>query len=147
MKVLVAFDNSNASREALKFALKMKSIVDEYIITYVTPTVIGAGPTFDSYVPPSVYQRQEETAESVIALARELLEPEHVNATFLKLDASGDQVARVMIKAAEERKVDLIVTGTRKLSGISKVLLGSVSSEIVKLSDIPVLIAPPKSES
>ena len=33
-------------------------------------------------------------------------------------------------------------TGTRRLSGISKFILGSVSSEIIKLSKIAVLIVP-----
>lgn len=146
MKVLIAFDNSDASKEALKYGLKFKSLIDEYYIVYVTPTVIGAGPTFDSYVPPSVYQKQEETAEAIISEAREILEPEHVNASFLKLDASGDQVAKVIIKTARENGVDFILTGTRKLSGLSKMLLGSVSSEIVKLSEIPIMVVPPKFE-
>ncbi len=143
MKILVAFDNSSASRAAMNFALKLKPVVDEYLVVYVTPTVVGAGPTFDSYVPPSVYVKQEESADKVIKEAKELVEPENINARFLQLDASGDQVANVMIRAARENNIDLIITGTRKLSGLSKVLLGSVSSELVKLSHIPVLVAPP----
>ena len=143
MKILIAFDNSSASREAMKFALKLKPIVDEYLIVYVTPTVVGAGPTFDSYVPPSVYVKQEESADKVLKEAKDFVESEKINARYLQLDSSGDQVANVMVRAAKENNVDLIVTGTRKLSGLSKVLLGSVSSELVKLSRIPVLVAPP----
>lgn len=144
MKILVAFDNSSASREAMKFALRLKPIVDEYLIVYVTPTVVGSGPTFDSYVPPSVYVKQEESADKVIKEAKEFVESEKINARFLQLDSSGDQVANVMVRAARDNSVDLIITGTRKLSGLSKVLLGSVSSELIKLSHIPVLVAPPQ---
>lgn len=143
MKVLIAFDNSQASKNALQFALKMQPIVDEYFIAYVTPTVIGAGPTFDAYVPASVYQRQEQTADNVLRSAREIMEKKGVNATFLKLDASGDQVARVIVNTAKENAVDLIITGTRKLAGLSRVLLGSVSTEIIKLSEVPTIVAPP----
>jgi len=143
VRILIAFDNSSASREAMKFALKLKPIVDEYLIVYVTPTVVGAGPTFDSYVPPSVYVKQEESADKVLKEAKDFVESEKINARYLQLDSSGDQVANVMVRAAKENNVDLIVTGTRKLSGLSKVLLGSVSSELVKLSRIPVLVAPP----
>lgn len=143
MKILIAFDNSQASKNALSFALQMRSIVDEYYIAYVTPTVIGAGPTFDAYVPASVYQRQEQTADNVLKSARELMELKGITATFLKLDAAGDQVARVIVNAAVEHGADLIITGTRKLAGLSRVLLGSVSTEIIKLSPVPTLVAPP----
>ncbi|MEM0159024.1 MAG: universal stress protein [Thermoplasmataceae archaeon] len=143
MKVLVAFDNSAVARKALKFALRFKDIVDEYVICYVSPLVVGAGPSFDAYVPPSMYQHARDTSEGVINAAKEIVELEKINATFLKLDAPGEQIARVMTKSATERSVDLIITGTRKLSGLSKVLLGSVSSEIIKLSQIPVLVVPP----
>ncbi len=147
MKVLIAFDNSQASKNALNFALKMRPIVDEYYIAYVTPTVIGAGPTFDAYVPASVYQRQEQTADNVLKSAQELMEKRGVTATFLKLDASGDQVARVIVNTAKENGADLIITGTRKLAGLSRVLLGSVSTEIIKLSEVPTLVAPPVGET
>lgn len=146
MKVLIAFDNSQASKNALNFALKLKPVIDEYFIAYVTPTVIGAGPTFDAYVPASVYQRQEQTADNVLNIARELLEKKDLTATFLKLDASGDQVARVIVNTARENGIDLIITGTRKLTGLSRVLLGSVSTEIIKISEIPTLVAPPLEE-
>lgn len=146
MKVLISFDNSQAARNALNFAIKMKTIVDEYYIAYVTPTVIGAGPTFDAYVPASVYQRQEQTADNVLKAAQELTEKTGITATFLKLDAAGDQVARVIVNTAREHGVDLIVTGTRKLAGLSRVLLGSVSTEIIKISEVPTLVAPPLEE-
>ena len=143
MKVLVAFDNSETARKALKYALNLKPIADEFMICYVAPLIVGAGPNFDAYIPPSVYEKNDVTSESILNTAKELIENENVTATFLKLDAPGEQIARVMTNAASERGADLIITGTRKLSGFSKVLLGSVSSEIIKLSKIPVLVVPP----
>lgn len=143
MKFLVSFDNSEGAKKALKFAMKFKGISDEYIICYVSPLVMGAGPNFDAYVPPSLYKKSDETSDVVLNAAKELIEKENVNATFLKLDAPGEQIARAMANQAKERGVDIIITGTRKLSGFSKMLLGSVSSEVVKLSTVPVLVVPP----
>ncbi len=143
VKILVAFDNSETARKALRFALKLRPIADEFIICYVAPLIVGAGPNFDAYVPPSMYEKNDATAEAIMSSAKEVLEDQKVSATFLKLDAPGEQIARAMTNAAMERGVDIIVTGTRKLSGLSKVLLGSVSSEIIKLSKIPVLVVPP----
>lgn len=143
MKVVIAFDDSDAAKEALKFSMKFKSVVDEYIIVYVTPSLIGVTPTFDTYIPASVYQRQEETSDSIISSAKTILGEEAANVSFVNIDPKGETIPRSIMRAAKEKDADLIVTGTRKLSGLSKAILGSVSSEIVKLSDIPVLITPP----
>lgn len=143
MKFLIAFDNSDGAKKALRYSMSFKGISDEYVICYVSPLVMGAGPNFDAYVPPSLYKKSDETSDVVLEAAKELIEKENINATFLKLDAPGEQIARAMANQAKERGVDLIITGTRRLSGFSKMLLGSVSSELVKLSEIPVLVVPP----
>ncbi|GGM78244.1 universal stress protein UspA [Thermogymnomonas acidicola] len=146
MKILIAFDNSSASRQALLFSLKFRPVVEEYIVAYVMPQIVGAAPTFDAYVPATVYERQEQNAETILDSARELVKDSGINLTLVKIDAAGDQVARALYRNALERGADLIITGTRKLTGLSRVLLGSVSSELIKVSRIPVLVVPPPPE-
>lgn len=143
MKVLVAFDNSDVARKALNFSLKMKDVFSEFIVCYVSPIAIGTGPSFDAYVPTSIYQHGENGTDEVLEAARSVLSSASVQGTFLRMDSPGEQVARMIVRSAEEKGVDLIITGTRKLTGLSKVLLGSVSSEIIKLSSIPVMVVPP----
>ena len=143
MKAIVAFDDSDAAKEALKFSMKFKDVIDEFIIVYVSPSLIGVTPTFDTYIPESVYQRQEETSDSIIESAKKIAGDTTSNLTFVSVDSKGETVPKAIMRTANERGADLIITGTRKLSGLSKAILGSVSSEIVKLSTIPVLITPP----
>ncbi len=143
MKILVAFDGSDAAKLALKFSLRFKEITDKMFVIYVTPAVMGSGPTFDSYVPSTVYIKQDEAADKILTTAKELLADAQVDAEMIKQDATGDQIAKIIVRTAEEKSADLIISGTRKLSGLSKVILGSVSSEIIKISRIPVLICPP----
>lgn len=123
-------------------------MVEEYIVAYVMPPqIVGAAPTFDAYVPATVYERQEQNAETILDSARELVKDSGINLTLVKIDAAGDQVARALYRNALERGgADLIITGTRKLTGLSRVLLGSVSSELIKVSRIPVLVVPPPPE-
>ncbi len=144
MKALVAFDGSDAAKLAIKFAMKLQTVLDTLFVLYVTPAVMGSGPTFDSYVPSTVYAKQEEAADKILLMAKDILGKYAGDVETIKLDATGDQIAKVIVHAAEERAVDVIISGTRKLSGLSKVILGSVSSEIVKISKIPVLICPPQ---
>jgi len=143
MKAIIAFDDSDAAKEALKFSMKFKGVIDEFIIVYVNPSLIGVTPTFDTYIPASVYQRQEETSDSIIESAKKIAGDSSSNLTFVNVDSKGETVPKAIMRTAKEHGADLIITGTRKLSGLSKAILGSVSSEIVKLSTIPVLITPP----
>jgi nucleotide-binding universal stress UspA family protein len=45
-----------------------------------------------------------------------------------------------ILEYAEEKKIDLIVVGTRGRTGFKKLLLGSVASSIVTYSHCPVLV-------
>lgn len=143
VKALVAFDGTDGSKNALLFGMKMKPVVDELIITYVFPSAVTAAAPVEAYIPPSIIHEQDQLSETIIATAREMVESESVTTSFLKLDASGEQVAKVIVGAAVERGADLIITGTRRLGGFSKMILGSVSSEILKQSPMPVIVVPP----
>lgn len=143
MKALVAFDGTDGSKKALSFALKLGSLLDELIITYVYPNVIAATAPAEAYVPPAMLREQDKLGDSIIQTAKQLVENSKIQSSFVKLDAGGDQVARVILKSASDKGADIIITGTRKLGGLSKILLGSVSSEILKQTKIPVIVVPP----
>ena len=50
-------------------------------------------------------------------------------------------VVKEIVGYAEKNKIDMIVIGSRGLSGIKKMLLGSVASGVVTYSHCPVLVA------
>ena len=142
MKILIAFDNSPNSKDALKYAMKLKEIADEYIVLFANPGILRGVSGVDTFIPESVFAEQEDISRHVKEGALEITEKENVNANYMKKDSPGEDIAKTIVQTAEEQSVDLIVTGTRRLSGISKFILGSVSSEIIKLSKIPVLVVP-----
>ena len=49
-------------------------------------------------------------------------------------------VAKSIVEYAEERNMDLIVIGTRGMTGIKKMLLGSTATGVVTYAHCPVLI-------
>jgi len=49
-------------------------------------------------------------------------------------------VVKEIIEYAEKNRVDMIVIGSRGLSGIKKMLLGSVASGVLRYSHCPVLV-------
>ena len=59
------------------------------------------------------------------------------------MEATGDEVAKKIYDTAMSKQADFIITGTRKLTGLSKFILGSVSSELIKIAQIPVMVVSP----
>ncbi|MHB8360784.1 MAG: universal stress protein [Thermoplasmataceae archaeon] len=142
MKILVAFDDSPNSREALNYSMKFKDITEEYTVIFVNPGIMRGATGVDTFIPETVYTEHEDISNHVKDGAIQIVEKNRVNVNFIKKDASGEDIAKTIVNVAEEIGCDLIVTGTRRLSGISKFILGSVSSEILKLSHIPVIVVP-----
>lgn len=50
--------------------------------------------------------------------------------------------AQELAAAAHERSADLIVAGTHGRTGITRALLGSVTSALIRVVDVPVLVVP-----
>ncbi|WMT51118.1 MAG: universal stress protein [Ferroplasma sp.] len=144
MKILVSYDGSEGAKEALKYALELKCNCDEYYVLYVIPTIVGISASFDSYIPQSVYEGQDKTANEILEKAKKVLEKEDVKYELIKGSSNGEEIPKIILETATEKGVDLIVTGTRKLHGFSKLLLGSVSSGIIAHAEIPVTVVPPK---
>ena len=144
MKAVVCFDGSDSSKSALEFALNFKDTIDHYYILYVKPAIMAASTSFESYTPASAFENQEEVAAALAGIAEKTIGEHKDICEFVSVDSGGQQVSSMIVKFAEEKGVDIIFTGTRKLGGLSKVILGSVSSEIVKQSKIPVLVCPGK---
>lgn len=147
MKILVAFDNSPSGRRSLQFATKFKDVCDKLIVLYVNPDMVKVASSVDNIVPEAVFSDQEKFIEEIGKSIEELVENTGIKYEFLKIEAGGDEVASRIHEVAKEKQADFIVTGTRKLSGLSKFILGSVSSELIKISTLPVMVVSPEADS
>ncbi|MHB1439140.1 MAG: universal stress protein [Cuniculiplasma sp.] len=143
MKVLVAFDNSPSGRKALNFTKKFDKICDLLVVLYVNPGMVRVASNVDTIVPEAVFNDQDKFVEEIKKATEELLGDRGLKYEFVKVEATGDEVAKKIYETATAREVDFIVTGTRKLTGLSKFILGSVSSELIKISQIPVMVVSP----
>ncbi|KAA8923478.1 universal stress protein [Thermoplasma sp.] len=140
MRALIAYDGSETAQCALEFALNLKNSINKYLVLYVIPQIIGTTPTYDTYVPESMFEDERKKAEDVIEKARKIVANETLDIDFQIVDSGTKTVAKKIVEVAEENGVDIIITGSRNLKGLTKIILGSVSSELLKLSNVPVMV-------
>jgi nucleotide-binding universal stress UspA family protein len=135
-KILVAIDGSDASMEAADYAI---SISKQYNSELYALHVIRAD--VDLFGP-------HETSEYMTTMRNE--GEKYLNKVKLKANENNIQIKTEIISSiniaggivdyAEENNIDLLVIGTRGLSGFKKLLLGSVASKVITYAHCPVML-------
>jgi len=138
--ILVAYDGSEISERALETGARLAAMSPEaklkvVHVFYWPSLVIG-----DAFVaaPPAMakeeYEYTQALEQKAQAHAREL-GVEQVEVMTLQ-----GSPAKTILRFAEESASDVIVIGSRGLSGIGELVLGSVSHNVVQHAHIPVLV-------
>jgi nucleotide-binding universal stress UspA family protein len=141
-RVLVATDFSATARAATRRAIALLGLTDRD--TLVLAHVVRQPAPVASAVPP--YTGGEIHAlvrsESMAELVREAegLRPVGLAPQVELLDGHPPTA---LAAAARELDADLIVIGTRGLSGFAHLLLGSTAERLVQSAQCPVLVVPP----
>jgi len=150
-RVLVAVDDSEESRHAAEVARRLFGAGAEYLAINVgsDPSVTAAstGWGLGAAVPMAwgaVWTVDEDAfggtgRETAREDARDVAEAAGL-AEAQPIGQIGDP-ADAIVQAARQHAVDVIVVGSHDRSWLSRVFSPSVSSDVVKHSDIPVLVA------
>ncbi|WP_223700847.1 universal stress protein [Sutcliffiella deserti] len=162
--ILIAYDGSDGSMNAVKLGIDMKKSLDSNITilqvieekmtgapiqTQHTSTMPNGGFALEGMnmyannVRNKVPQEQPKhnQQDPVDEKARELhetLAKENIDA---KVDILVGDPAKSICNYAEEHNKDLIIIGSRGLGGLKKFILGSVSDKVTNTATIPVLVA------
>lgn len=136
-KILVPVDFSDHSRRALEtgaeFAKSFGATV-HLLHCYQVPPV-GVSP-YGVVVPESFDREVREAAARMANEWREKLDAAGVKS---EVSLSAGSPALAISEAAKELGVDLIIMGTRGLSGFKHMLLGSVAERTLRTAPCPVL--------
>lgn len=138
LKVLLAVDGSESSLNAVAHVAKRAAAAkDGYQVHLVNVQYPLHGSVAAFVNAGQIKQYHHDEGMKVLAVARE------------RLDAAGvsheahlfvGEPAEVITRFAKEQGCDEIIIGTRGLSGISSLLVGSVATKIIHLADVPVLL-------
>ncbi len=136
-KVLVAVDGSESSQGAIELAKNLARSGLAASVTLISVAPVPSLPLQAMDFMLSEPSRLEPVANMVVDNAKISLEKEGINANTVVV--SGDPGLQVS-KYAEEHQYDCILLGSRGLSVVKGIVLGSVSHKILHTAHCPVLI-------
>ena len=132
--VIVPWDYSDLSKEALEKALGMAGSADLVHVVHVTqlPPVMEPGMVWGTLDETSIIKHCEESFAKVVA-ENPLFKDVHFKTLI------GDP-GLAIAEFAKDKDAELIVISSHGHSGLSRLLLGSVAERVVRLAHCPVLV-------
>jgi nucleotide-binding universal stress UspA family protein len=140
-RVIVGTDGSRYAKRAVDFllALHLSKDVRITVAAVVAPLPIEAG-----HEPRSVTGLADDVRHALLEQAEDIAQEANLRLTREGFDATGrvthGHVGPELVALAETEKADLILVGSRGLTGATRNLMGSVSDSIVKYAPCPVLV-------
>lgn len=134
--IVVGYDGSAAARAALLYAARQAGAGGRVVIVavYEPPPERLGHPNFDR----AQFRRRREAEEQLAALP---LDDAALAGPDYEREVIGGAPAAVLAERARELSADELVVGARGL-GRLRALLGSVSSELLRIADRPVVVIP-----
>ncbi len=138
-KILFAHDGSAASERALLYVENLARATDREVVIlhiYNLPTRYAATESYDRLT-----VQYEATAREVVDDCVDLLLQRGVNARGIVRERR-ERTAQEILSVAEEEEIKLIVLGKRGPANMAELMLGSVSTEVLRFAQCPVLVVP-----
>ena len=136
-RILVPVDGSDAALRALQHAIRLANLIGEAEVHLlnVQPPISGSVGAFVGGE--AIARFHHEESENALAAARQLLKREGLPIhAAMRVGSAGAAIA----DHAGELSCDEIVMGTRGLGRIGGLVLGSVATLVVHLTEAPVTL-------
>jgi nucleotide-binding universal stress UspA family protein len=133
-KILVAIDGSEYTRQVMPAAMEVaRKFQSEVFVLHVVEHDRGRAVTYETESPAE--------ATTLVAGSVKAFRDADVAATGKVQDVAVGNIAKTIVETAAELQSDLIVMGSRGLSDIQGLLLGSVTHKVIQLAPAMVLVA------
>jgi len=136
-KILVPTDYSDHAKEALIYAIKLAkhtggriNILHAY---QLIPASIGLAITIEEHLRSQAEKDMEQLIEDITPLS---------NGISIKTTIMKGIPAPAIATVAAYGNYDGIIMGTKGASGLKEIFIGSVAGDVIKESQIPVLVIP-----
>ena len=127
MNILVAYDGSNVSQEAIKLAVKHAKTFNGRI--YLVQSMVGG---------PEIPRRDFENAERGLQYQESLLKESQIDCEC-RLSVRGLEAGEDLVQLAKEKEIDEIIIGVRRRSKVGKLIFGSTAQYVILNAPCPVV--------
>lgn len=133
--ILISTDGSELAQKGIDHGLALgKEVVSKIIVITVSqPYPLQSAATIGSWM-----QAQHNQAEEALAIARAAAQKHSVEIETHQVTNASP--AEAIVDAAVAQECDLIIMASHGRRGISRLLLGSQTAEVVSHSPVPVLV-------
>ena len=140
-KILVALDGSNPSLNASTYAIDFAKRYDAELIvlTIVSPIPYSQFEYANIGRMNEIEKIETEKAEQYIDKVKQKAIENKVTVNTEVL-IKYTSVVKEIVEYSEKKKVDMIIIGSRGMTGFKKLLVGSVASGVATYSHCPVLV-------
>ena len=141
--ILIPTDGSRLAAKAIKAGVEMAKEMGAKVTGYcaqepVPVHLYGEGYVADKQMTAEFERRAREHAEECVAQVAAAAKAQGV--PFTALITKTKVPSRGIIEAAQRRKCDVIFIASHGYRGLTGLLLGSVTQEVLTHSEIPVLV-------
>ncbi|WP_322041999.1 universal stress protein [Paraburkholderia sp. J67] len=141
-QILVAVDGSRGGRRALDEAVKVAKAtggaVQALCVVQHPARLVDISTGFAEEQ--TRQSAEADAATAALEEAKTVFAQAGITGTTRAADSSGEEIAAVILRIAAEEDADLVVLGTRGLSGVKRLLLGSVAESFLRIADRPVML-------
>jgi nucleotide-binding universal stress UspA family protein len=127
MKILVAYDGSKVTKEALQLAIKHAGAFNGSIL--LVHSMVGG---------PEIPRKEFEAAEKDLQQQEIMLKGDGLSCETV-LSVRGLEAGEDMVRIATEKQVDEIIIGLQRKSKVGKLLFGSTAQYIILNAPCPVV--------
>jgi nucleotide-binding universal stress UspA family protein len=127
VKIIVGFDGSNVSREAIELAIEHANAFKAEII--IVHSMVGG---------PEIPRKDFEDAENNLEYEKNRLLDKKIPCESI-LSVRGLEAGEDLVQLADENKVEEIIIGVRRRSKVGKLLFGSTAQYVILNASCPVV--------
>ena len=138
-KFLIPVDGSSASLRAVDFAIEMATQDPSTSLVLLHVQDIPAISLAEASAMPPDCPDASASQASAQALKHATEKAEGAGVPFKTLVNAG-KTAEIIAQVAREEDVKHIVMGTRGLGGVQGLLLGSVTTKVIHLAEVPITL-------
>ena len=143
--ILIAYDGSSDAQAAIQRAGELLKEESATILTvwerFIDAVTRGGGVPVGQLDYEALDRSYEDQARQRVEEGTRLAEQAGLKARS-RLRARQDTIAWTVLAEAAELGATAIVLGTRGLTGLKSLLLGSVAQAVVQHADVPVIVVP-----